>query len=131
MSAIGPAAQLEKGVMVHTMERLVGVHLGVVVRPPADHEIEAVDQDALCGRPIFPYHVADCLQMPLSCVFAGCDDGDEPKRLPVDLLARILLANGMLTYVEAQEVKPNVAVMHPECVRDARLAWFQFQPHAF
>src|SRR4051794_20551906 len=63
-------------------------------------------------------------------LFAGGDEILVAERFSHRVLAGVVLPHRMLPDGEAQKIKARLSILPMQCVTDAGLARFQFQPHA-
>ena len=102
----------------------------VLVGPSLDHRIQVLAQSDLGCCFVAAYYVLEGSQVLADLRFAGRDDRFEAKRSSSGTASGVRFAHPDVTHGQSEEVKSHVAMVVVECMRDRRLAWFQFSSYA-
>ena len=118
-----PQVRIEPG--IHTDEGPFGRYRRIVVAPPSDDGVEAVDEPLLGGRSLVPDFLMHLMEVCMLGGFRRLDAGGETQRDAVAGFPGFGLANRVLSDVESQEIEPCGTFNRVERMPDPRFAGLQ------
>ena len=110
-----PSTQVRIEPGIHADEGPLGRYRRIVVAPPPDDGVEAVDEPLLGGGSSVPDFLMHLLEMGMLGRFRWLDAGGETQRDALAGFAGFGLANRVLSDMESQEIEPcgvTVQVAH-------------------
>ncbi len=132
VSVCRPMLELQKQDLFTVIEDLCCGHCAVIPRPSRNFRIQLANELALRPVTMVAYHLSEFCEMAFHCLFTGSDECLEAKRRAVmPGFSGVGLSHWELPYCPAYEVKSDHALVFLERMRDARLAWFQFESDVF
>ena len=127
MSPFGPLLELVVHLPIEAVKDTFGDRSAKVPRPPTNDWVKGGDECCLVCTAILVDDLLDTHQVSLLRVFAGFDERFETWLAVKG--AGTILTNVVLTDVEAKKVKPDLALMCVERMRNARLPGLEFESH--
>ena len=122
-----PQVCIEPG--IHADEGPFGRYRRIVVAPPPDDGVKAVDEPLLGGGASVPDFLMHLMEVCMLGGFRRLDAGGETQGDTLAGLPRFGLANRVLSDVESQEVEPCDTFDRVERMPDPRFAGLQRSPH--
>ena len=125
MTAMCPSAQVRIEPGIHADEGPFGRHRRIVVAPPPDDGVEAVDEPLLGGRSPVPDFLMHLMEVFMLGGFRRLDARGETQGDALAGFPRFGLANRVLPDVESQEIEPCDAFNRVERMPDPRFTGLQ------
>lgn len=129
MTAMCPVPQVRIEPGIHADEGPFGRYRRIVVAPPPDDGVEAVDEPLLGGCSSVPDFLMHLMEVFMLGGFRRLDAGGETQGDALAGFPRFGLANRVLPDVESQEIEPCDVFNRVERMPDPRFTGLQRSPH--
>ena len=124
-----PLAQVRIEPGIHADEGPFGRHRCIVVAPPPDDRVEALDEPLLGGRSPVPHFLMHLMEVCMLGGFRRLDAGGEPQGDALAGFPRFGLAHRVVPDVASQDIEPCEAFNRVERMPDPRFTGLQRSPH--
>jgi hypothetical protein len=111
MSPIGPPAEKVIEHVVNLIEGRAAHDCSVVIAPTLDQRVQTANEGTLGYPSSLSYYLGQPSMMKDHLLFAGLDVGLVTQRSSDRILSGVVFAHGILTDVESEEVKPDLAIV--------------------
>ena len=120
-----PSAQVRIEPGIHADEGPFGRHRRIVVAPPPDDRVEALDEPLLGGRSPVPHFLMHLMEMFMLGSFCRLDEGGETQGDALAGFAGFCGTHRVLPDVESKEIEPCGAFNRVERMPDPRFPGLQ------